>query len=86
MTLDEIFFFSKSEAEHLKHMQAVLQRPLQNHLFVKAEKCRFHAATVSFFGFVLSAGHIEMGFSKVEAVNNWPTLEKQKALQHLLGF
>ncbi len=56
--LDDILIFSKSETEHGQHVRAVLQRLLQNQLFVKAEKCEFHFSTVSFLGFILSAGDI----------------------------
>ena len=39
----------------------VLQRLLENQLYVKAEKCEFHRSSVSpFLGFVISAGAIEM--------------------------
>ena len=36
---DDILIFSKSEPEHVQHVCSVLQRLLENQLFVKAEKC-----------------------------------------------
>ena len=39
--LDDILTFSKSPAEHKQHVRWVLQRLLDNHVFVKAEKCEF---------------------------------------------
>ncbi|KAL0180316.1 hypothetical protein M9458_025758, partial [Cirrhinus mrigala] len=84
--LDDILIFSKSEAEHVQHVRAVLQRLLQNQLFVKAEKCEFHSSTVSFLGFILSAGDIRMDPEKVEAVKAWPAPENRKQLQRFLGF
>lgn len=78
---DNILVFSESETEHVEHVQAVLQRLLQNRLFVKTEKCQFHARTISFLGFTLSAGHIEMDSAKIDAVKNWQVPENRKALQ-----
>lgn len=43
--LHNILIFSKSQEEHLQDVQAVLQRLLENSLFVKAEKCEFHSAS-----------------------------------------
>lgn len=36
--LDDILIFSNSQEEHTQHVRAVLQRLLENSLFVKAEK------------------------------------------------
>lgn len=58
--LDEILIFSKTIEEHPTHVCAVLQHLLENELFVKAEKCKFHAHTVSFLGFVLSEGQVKI--------------------------
>ena len=41
--LDDILIFSKDPQEHGKHVRAVLKRLLENHLFLKAEKCKFSA-------------------------------------------
>ncbi len=39
--LDDILIFSNSLQEHVLHVRRVLQRLLENRLFVKAEKCVF---------------------------------------------
>lgn len=48
-------------AEHVKHVRLMSRRLLENWLFVKAEKCEFHAPIVSFLGFlrnrVAASGH-----------------------------
>ncbi len=54
--LDDILIFSSSLQEHVQHVRRVLQRLLENGLFVKAEKCAFHAQSVSFLGFHSVAG------------------------------
>lgn len=40
--LDEILVLSRSAQEHVLHVRQVLQRLLENQLFVKTEKCEFH--------------------------------------------
>lgn len=39
--IDDILIFSRSQSEHISHVRQVLQRLLENRLFVKAEKCEF---------------------------------------------
>ncbi|KAL0170808.1 hypothetical protein M9458_035404, partial [Cirrhinus mrigala] len=84
--LDDILIFSPSLQEHSRHVRQVLQRLLENQLFVKAEKCEFHADTVSFLGFVISPRGIEPDHAKVKAITEWPVPDSRKALQRFLGF
>lgn len=53
--LDDILIYSKSLADHRRHIHLVL-RLLENKLYVKSEKCEFHKASVSFLGFILEGG------------------------------
>ncbi|KAI3361892.1 hypothetical protein L3Q82_002215 [Scortum barcoo] len=84
--LDDILIFSRNKEEHVHHVQAVLQRLLENSLFVKAEKCEFHASSVSFLGFIVGRGSLQMDPAKVSAVASWPTPSSRKQLQRVLGF
>ena len=84
--LDDILIFSPDEATHQIHVHQVLHQLLQHQLFVKAEKCQFHVPTVSFLGFIVSEGRIQMDPGKVKAVAEWPTPENRKQVQHFLGF
>ncbi len=84
--LDDILIFSPSLQVHTQHECQVLQRLLENQLYVKAEKCEFHGKSVSFLGFIFSAGDIKSDPAKVNAVAKWPVPETRKALQRFLGF
>ncbi|TKS65685.1 Retrovirus-related Pol polyprotein [Collichthys lucidus] len=84
--LDDILIFSKTLSEHVLHVQSVLHRLLENSLYVKAEKCEFHARTTSFLGFIVAEGRIQMDPAKVSAVSSWPIPESRKKLQQFLGF
>jgi len=57
--LDDILF-SDSLQEHIHHVQQVPRKLLENHLFVKLEKCEFHVPKVSFLGYVVSQEGIQM--------------------------
>lgn len=50
--------FSKNLEEHREHVWAVLQRLLENKLFVKVEKCEFHSPSVSFLSYILAGGQL----------------------------
>ncbi len=84
--LDDILIFSHSLQEHVQHVRQVLQRLLENGLYVKAEKCVFHAQSVPFLGYIVSAEGVRMDTDKVQAVVDWPTPDSRKALQRFLGF
>lgn len=84
--LDDILIFSKSMEEHVHHVRAVLQRLLENSLFVKAEKCEFHASSVTFLGYIVAQGSLQMDPDKISAVTAWPAPENRKQLQRFLGF
>ncbi len=84
--LDDILIFSRTKEDHIHHVQAVLQRLLENSLFVKAEKCEFHVPSVSFLGYIIGQGSIHMDPAKVSAVTAWPVPDSWKQLQRFLGF
>lgn len=65
--LDDILIYSPDPDTHKKHVTAVLQRLLQNQLYVKAES-EFHADTMSFLGFIVACGKVQMDLAKVRAV------------------
>ena len=79
--LDDIFIFSPDSRTHVPQVRQVLQKLLENHLYVKAKKCEFHAATVYFLGHIVTANQVQMDPSKVSAVANWPTLTNKKKVQ-----
>ncbi len=84
--LDDILIFSPSLQVHTQHVRQVLQRLLENQLYAKAEKCVFHAKSVSFLGHIISAEGIKADPAKVRAVAKWPIPDSRKALQRFLGF
>ena len=84
--LDDILIFSRDEGSHVSHVRQVLRKLLDNHLYVKAEKCEFHVSSTSFLGFILGPDQIMMDPAKVSAVAEWPTPSSRKKVQQFLGF
>uniref|UniRef100_A0A8P4FYW6 Gypsy retrotransposon integrase-like protein 1 n=1 Tax=Dicentrarchus labrax TaxID=13489 RepID=A0A8P4FYW6_DICLA len=84
--LDDLLIFSQSQEEHVQHVRQVLQRLLENKLYVKAEKCEFHVTSVSFLGFIIERGQVKADPAKIQAVADWPRPTTRKQLQRFLGF
>ena len=78
--------FSQDARSHQGHIRKVLQRLLENRLFVKAEKYTFSCTSTTFLGYIILAGSIAMDLEKVRAVEQWPNPTDRKSLQRFLGF
>ena len=50
--LDDIMIFSRTEEEHLRHVQLVLQKLANADLYMKASKCKFAKTSTTFLGFL----------------------------------
>ena len=66
--LDDILIFSRTTEEHVEQVRLVLRRLLDNKLYVKPEKCEFHTSDISFLGFLLAQGKLQLDPAKVRAV------------------
>ena len=60
------------------NVQTVLQCLLENSLLVKAEKCKLHATSVSFLGYIIGQDLMEIDPAKVSAITSWPILDSWK--------
>ncbi|KAK3545117.1 hypothetical protein QTP70_000990 [Hemibagrus guttatus] len=84
--IDDILIYSRSMADHQRHVMEVLHRLRTYHLFLKAEKCLFHQPSVQFLGYVIDRSGVRMDEKKVGAVRDWPKPTSVKELQRFLGF
>jgi hypothetical protein len=71
--LDDILIFSKTEAEHLKHLATVMWRLQQEKLLINMKKSSFMKTELIYLGFVISADKLRMDPDKVEVIKNWPS-------------
>lgn len=84
--IDDILIYSRSLAEHQRHVAEVLQRLRDYQLYLKAEKCSFHQPSVQFLGYTIDRSGIRMDEGKASAVRDWPIPSTIKELQRFLGF
>ena len=84
--LDDILIYSDTLEEHIQHVRKVLQRLHKYGLYVKLEKCQFHACQVNFFGFVISPEGISMHSDRISTITEWPTPASVHDVQVFLGF
>jgi hypothetical protein len=71
--LDDILIFSKTEAEHLKHLAIMMRRLQQEKLLINIKKSSFMKTELIYLGFVISANELNMDLDKVEVIKNWPS-------------
>jgi hypothetical protein len=84
--LDDLLIYSDTLEEHKRHVRLVLKRLQEAGLYVKPQKCQFHATKVSFLGFMISSEGIHMDPAKVEAVLGWERPKSPHDIQIFLGF
>jgi hypothetical protein len=72
--LDDILIYSKTKAEHLKHLAIVMRKLQQEKLLINMKKSSFMKTELIYLGFVISVNELKMDPSKVEVIKNWPSL------------
>jgi hypothetical protein len=84
--MDDILVYSKHDADHEGHVKQVLQKLLENDLFIDLDKSEFSVTEVEFLGSIITRNGIKMDPAKVSAIADWPTPTNLKELQGFLGF
>ncbi|XP_070676338.1 uncharacterized protein [Malus domestica] len=69
--IDDILVYSKSKAEHARHLKLVLSSLSEHQLYPKFSKCEFWLNEVAFLGHVISAQGIQVDSQKLATVENW---------------
>jgi hypothetical protein len=69
--LDDIMIYSKSEAEHLKHLAIVMRKLQQEKLLINMRKYSFMKTELIYMVFFVSANELRMDLDKVEVIKNW---------------
>ncbi|KAJ9509789.1 hypothetical protein QJQ45_011602 [Haematococcus lacustris] len=66
--LDDILIYSKSAADHAKHLELVLKRLREHELYAKLKKCDFNKPEVNFLGHVVCAEDIPVATERAEVI------------------
>ena len=83
--LDDIVIYSANEDEHIEHVKWVLDRLLENMLFISLEKCKWFATEIDFLGFIIFPEVVRMQPSKVESIRSWPAPASINEIQQFIG-
>ncbi len=84
--LDDILVYSRNEAEHLVHLEHVLQILRKEQYYAKMKKCEFLKAELPFLGHVVSAAGVCVDPQKVAVVRDWPVPTSVPEVRSFLGL
>lgn len=84
--INDILVYSKTEEEHEKHLQIVLETHRSNQLKAKFSKCHFRQSRVKFLGHIISESGISVDPSKIEAIQNWKRPKSVTEIRSFLGL
>ncbi|MFS7997765.1 putative nucleotidyltransferase, Ribonuclease H [Helianthus anomalus] len=84
--IDDILIYSKSKADHARHLRLILELLRGKRLYGKFSKCEFWINEVQFLGHIVSSQGIHVDPSKIEAVKNWCTPKSVIEIRSFLGL
>ncbi|XP_066320154.1 uncharacterized protein [Miscanthus floridulus] len=83
---DDILIYSRTWADHLRHLRTVLALLRLHRLFVKRSKCAFGVMAVAYLGHIISEAGVAMDPAKVQAIHDWPIPRSARAVRGFLGL
>ncbi|XP_041007936.1 uncharacterized mitochondrial protein AtMg00860-like [Juglans microcarpa x Juglans regia] len=81
---DDILIYSKSEIDHLRHVQVALETLREHKLYAKLSKCKFWCREIAYLGHLISAQGVRTDIEKLQAMKDWPLPGSIKALRGFL--
>ena len=84
--LDDIIIYSRTEKEHLEHLEEIFGRPRAAGLKLKLEKCMFFKRHIQYLGHVISADGIQPLPEKLESIAKMPAPRNPKEVKQFLGL
>ena len=84
--LDDVLVFSKTRAEHTKHVEEVIHRLGAAGLQIDIGKSEFYTKKTKYLGLIISTDGMTMDPEKVQALQAWKDPTSVKELQQFLGF
>ena len=84
--LDDIIIFSKTEEEHLQHLEEIFIRLRRFGLKMKREKCSFFKKHIKYLGHLVSERGFEPLPEKLESIRKMPAPRTAKEVKQFLGL
>lgn len=82
--INGILVYSPSLDIHVTHVRQVLSCLLENQLYVKGEKCKFHVPEILFLGYFINQEGMDIEKAKVASLMSWPILKRILCLDSLI--
>ena len=82
--LDDIIIYSRSEKEHLEHLEEIFTRLKAAGLKLKLEKCCFFKKHIQYLGHLISADGIQPLPEKLESIAKMPAPRNPKEVKQFL--
>ena len=84
--LDDIIIFSRTEEEHLKHLEIIFQRLREAGLKLKLQKCSFFKKHIQYLGHLISDEGIQPLPEKLESIRKMSVPTTPKEVKQFLGL
>ena len=84
--LDDIIIYSRSEKEHLEHLEEIFCRLKAAGLKLKLEKCCFFKKHIQYLGHLILAEEIQPLPKKLESIAKMPAPKNPKEVKQFLGL
>ena len=84
--LDDIIIFSKTEEEHLEHLEEIFVRLRKFGLKMKREKCSFFKKHIQYLGHLVAEKGLEPLLEKLESIRKMPAPRTAKEVKQFLGL
>ena len=84
--LDDIIIFSKSEADHIKHMETTFQKLKTPGLKLKESKCDFFKREIHYLGHLISVNGMQPLPENLDSIQDMPKPRSPKETKQFLGL
>ena len=84
--IDNVIVGMKEEEEHNKIVEEVVNRLVENDLYVKPENFKWKIREAEFLGVVIGLEEIKMEKENMKSILKWLTLKEFKNVQKFLGL
>ena len=84
--LDDILVTGKTDEDHLRSLEMVLQRLQEHGVRLRQDKCRFFQHSVEYLGHRVDASGIHTSQTKIEAITGAPPPTNVSQLRSFLGL
>ncbi|KAH1034725.1 hypothetical protein GYH30_054917 [Glycine max] len=83
---DDILIYSKTMADHEKHLHQVLTVLMSNCFIANQSKCKFGCLQVDYLGHIISGAGVEVDPQKIRCIVDWPEPKNVKGVRGFLGL